>query len=643
MPRNLTSSSLRSGQAMLIAILTLGGAILGATSLAGLLLLYQIRATTDSANSAKAIFAADSGVNWALYSFFEPPASGQPGSPLSCPIALAAPSNNSTANSTALTASTDHVLALLASTGSFLAKTYIHSAEAAGTIYYVDASSPVASDANPGTEAAPWATIQHAADVAVAGDTVYVKAGTYTGNVRPANSGNASAGPITFSAYPGEEQEAIINGGTFQVETSYITVSGFYIENAPYQGILVQGPGVSNVIIDGNYTYNTGTSGIAAWGVPWESDPATCDDKCITNLTIENNTIDHANNPSLPGEGYDEQLDIVNGVDSFVVSGNTLINAYVANPSGPGNGGEGIDCKEGVSNGVVRNNTIYDDPRFGIYLDAGASDIAYYSKPSMTINLLVYDNVIHDVPTHGMMIDSEGRGGFDGVYVFNNIIYNNGSDGIDVYQYSGSTGSMNNINILNNTIYNNADMTTYYGGVEINNPIATNVTVRNNIVTDNAGFQITVEDGSTATVDHNITTGNPFVDAADADFHLAAGSPAIGAGQNLTSLGIPALDVDMGGGARPATGAWDAGAYQFGTVDTTSTPTSTPPSPPPSTPAVPTCAALGNGATVQIICYAADGTISSCDNPSASYAVSEGASSAARRAFQVYLATTTLP
>lgn len=61
------------GQAMLIAVLTIGGAILGATTLAGILMVYQIRATTDSANSAKAIFAADSGIDWALYSYYHPP------------------------------------------------------------------------------------------------------------------------------------------------------------------------------------------------------------------------------------------------------------------------------------------------------------------------------------------------------------------------------------------------------------------------------------------------------------------------------------------------------------------------------------------------------------------------------------------
>ena len=45
--------------------------------------------------------------------------------------------------------------------------------------YYVDRSHPQASDFNPGTEAAPWKTIQHAANTLVAGDIAYVKAGVY--------------------------------------------------------------------------------------------------------------------------------------------------------------------------------------------------------------------------------------------------------------------------------------------------------------------------------------------------------------------------------------------------------------------------------------------------------------------------------
>ena len=52
---------------MILTILALGGTLLGATTVAGLLTLYQIRNSTDLTNSAKAIFAADAGIEWALY------------------------------------------------------------------------------------------------------------------------------------------------------------------------------------------------------------------------------------------------------------------------------------------------------------------------------------------------------------------------------------------------------------------------------------------------------------------------------------------------------------------------------------------------------------------------------------------------
>ena len=62
---------------MILTILALGGTILAGTTVAGLLVAYQIRQTTDLANSAKAIFAADTGIEWGLYQFFKsgtPPA-----------------------------------------------------------------------------------------------------------------------------------------------------------------------------------------------------------------------------------------------------------------------------------------------------------------------------------------------------------------------------------------------------------------------------------------------------------------------------------------------------------------------------------------------------------------------------------------
>ena len=62
----------------------------------------------------------------------------------------------------------------------FLAITYIHAAT-----YYV---SPSGSDNAAGTMAQPFATLQKGNDVAVAGDTVFIRGGTYSVST-PANSG----------------------------------------------------------------------------------------------------------------------------------------------------------------------------------------------------------------------------------------------------------------------------------------------------------------------------------------------------------------------------------------------------------------------------------------------------------------------
>jgi hypothetical protein len=59
-------------------------------------------------------------------------------------------------------------------------------------------------DSNPGTQAAPWRTIQHAADSAQAGSTVNVRGGIYEELVSINVSGNATDGFITLRSYPGE-------------------------------------------------------------------------------------------------------------------------------------------------------------------------------------------------------------------------------------------------------------------------------------------------------------------------------------------------------------------------------------------------------------------------------------------------------
>ena len=90
---------------------------------------------------------------------------------------------------------------------------------AAATEYVVDANSPSADDDSSGSAAQPFRTIQHAADVARAGNTVSVMSGVYREAVILEHSGETGR-PITFSAEAG----AVVTGA--DVVTGWERVPG---------------------------------------------------------------------------------------------------------------------------------------------------------------------------------------------------------------------------------------------------------------------------------------------------------------------------------------------------------------------------------------------------------------------------------
>jgi hypothetical protein len=106
----------------------------------------------------------------------------------------------------------------------------------AQTSFYV---STMGDDSNPGTEAAPWRSVQHAADTVRAGSTVNVRGGIYEELVSINASGNASDGYISFRSFPGET--AILDAKHFTPagrsgiltihNQSYVRIQGFEIRN----------------------------------------------------------------------------------------------------------------------------------------------------------------------------------------------------------------------------------------------------------------------------------------------------------------------------------------------------------------------------------------------------------------------------
>ncbi len=135
---------------------------------------------------------------------------------------------------------------------SLTALAWAFSGPARGATYYVDQSHPQASDSNVGTEASPWRTINHAATVLQAGDTVLVKKGTYDAGASPnwaapavriSHSGTAN-NPITFKAYPGHEVRITTSGGQAAIGSGrdYVVWDGFIVDMTDrLKGIIIFG------------------------------------------------------------------------------------------------------------------------------------------------------------------------------------------------------------------------------------------------------------------------------------------------------------------------------------------------------------------------------------------------------------------
>ncbi|NIM17494.1 MAG: DUF1565 domain-containing protein, partial [Candidatus Aminicenantes bacterium] len=418
--------------------------------------------------------------------------------------------------------------------------------------YYVAKSG---NDANPGTEAQPWLTIQKAADTMVAGDTVYIKAGTYKERVIPQNSGSAG-NYITYTAYSNDA--VIIDGSGISLpydwgglvdisQRAYIKISGLQIRNAGPNdnntGILVDYS--SYIIIENNYTKNTTSSGIGVWD--------------SNNITVDNNEVELACN-----DGEQECISIA-VTDTFEVKNNHV------HHSGLGTiGGEGICLKDGSSDGKVYNNHVHHLNRLGIYMDA-------WDKH--TYNIDVYRNVVHDINGNDCFTFAAESGGLlENITLYNNIGYNADLNGVSVsLNGDAAVKPMKDITIINNTFYNNG-RGIWGGGISVENPNAQNVVIRNNIVSQNHIYQIEVEPNvpmQNLTVDHNLihgfrdyddeikgsnyVEGDPlFVNAPGADFHLQQNSPAIDSG---SSTGAPANDHD--GNTRPQGSGYDIGAYEY--------------------------------------------------------------------------------
>ena len=358
----------------------------------------------------------------------------------------------------------------------------VSSAALSDTIYYVALDG---NNNNPGTESQPWQSISYAASASSpisAGDTVYVKTGTYNEQIVVDKSGS-SGDYITFSAYPGDF--VTIDGKELSIEElpnpmglieisgkDYVKISGFRIINSPQVGVHIA-DGSDHIIIENNTINDSYRMSIkVGWGR-------------ANNIFIFNNTVDRANVPK-----YEESIS-VSEVEKIEISYNTILN----------NIGEGIDIKDGSAYGSVHHNIVKNTSSVGIYLDA-------YEDYEHEIE--IYHNTVTNAGYAGISIGTERGGTIEDIKIHDNFVYDNMQDGIEVANYVSPTspgpGNARNIEINNNVAYNNG-----HGGIEIgyDRTLTHNIIVRNNILSQNKLYQLLIYNKSSIT---NVTVRNNLID-----------------------------------------------------------------------------------------------------------------------------------
>lgn len=374
-------------------------------------------------------------------------------------------------------------------------------------------------------------TIQFAANLVVAGDTVFVLEGSYKGFDHRGNSGTLSD-PIVFL---GIGEVIISSSGPLRDDginiegPDWIVINNFTVNNMPGSGNGIRVVLSDHILIQHNYCDGNAERGIFTGF----TDDITIEYNICSN-SIDEHGIYVSNSSDRPVIRYNECF------------GNNNIGIHMNGDASAG--GDGI-----ISDARVYGNIIYDNNlAAGINMDGCENPLVY--------NNLIYNNHF----AQGIaLFQQDGAIATQGARIFNNtiIVPSDGRWGVLV-----NPGSHVNTKIFNNIIINNHSWRGCISTESTGNGFESDYNIVQNKLSN-------IGDGSTITFLSWQTLGlginsQLLISMSDLfenhvsdppELLIRSGSQAVGAGIDLSSDGV---NTDIQGISRPQQTTFDIGAFE---------------------------------------------------------------------------------
>jgi parallel beta-helix repeat protein len=347
--------------------------------------------------------------------------------------------------------------------------------------YYV---ATTGNNSNSGNVLSPWATISYGFGRLSAGDTLWVRGGTYNETLTIWNKNGSSGAWYTVKAYPGETpimdgtgksgNGVIVIGGSNPNVSSYIRIEGLEVKNGGVNGIFLYDAHHIE-ILKNNVHHNTkrGISVTTASGSAFGT---------THHVLVKENDVHHnvLENQSLTASSWQQGLSTINA-DYIDIIGNKVHENY----------GEGLDVIQS-DHAFVSQNEVWDNFSVNIYLDNAqyttvdrnfvlcgkssspssfyrsgnpASGIyianEWYSVQNPSTDLTITNNIVLRTRLGIAYANSEYGGGLHNTLIANNTVFE--TDNLLLWFDNGTTDLHTTTTVQNNIFYAKTGTNYAYG------------------------------------------------------------------------------------------------------------------------------------------------------------------------------------